>query len=179
MIDESAAQETPTKTSWETCVAFRVLTVCTGNICRSPSAEVMLRDALAAAGLSALVEVDSAGTADYHIGEPPSEPATRVGARRGYDLTALRARRITPADFHDFDLILAMDHGHLSRLAALQPAGSKAEVRLFLALSPRAGVEVPDPYYGDDSDYQAMFDLLEAATPAWVAHLRDTLRKPA
>jgi len=160
-------------------VPFRVLTVCTGNICRSPSAEVMLRDRLAAAGLSALVEVDSAGTADYHIGEPPSDPAVRAGAGRGYDLTALRARQITPADFHDFDLILAMDHGHLGRLAALQPAGSKAEVRLFLALSPEAGVEVPDPYYGDDSDYQAMFDLLEAAMPAWVIHLRDRLSTPA
>jgi len=160
-------------------VPFRVLTVCTGNICRSPSAEVMLRDRLAAAGLSALVEVDSAGTADYHIGEPPSDPATRLGARRGYDLAPLRARQNGPPDFDAYHLILAMDHGHLGRLAALQPAGSKAEVRLFLALSPEAGVEVPDPYYGDDSDYQAMFDLLEAAMPAWVLHLRDRLSTPA
>lgn len=158
---------------------FRVLTVCTGNICRSPSAEVMLRDRLAAAGLGALVEVDSAGTADYHVGEPPSEPALRVGAQRGYDLTPLRARQVAVADFDAFDLILAMDRGHLSRLSALRPAGSRAELRLFLALSPEAGDEVPDPYYGGDSDYQAMFDLLEAATPAWVAHLRDSLSAPA
>ena len=163
---------------------FKILTVCTGNICRSPSAEVILRDHLAAAGLGDLVEVDSAGTADYHIGEPPSDPARRLGARRGYDLSPLRARQITMADFDNFDLILAMDRGHLDRLSALQPPGSKASLRLFLDPVPRAdddgaGAEVVDPYYGGDADYAAMFDIIEAAVPFWIAHLQGSLRGPA
>ncbi|MGD1880460.1 MAG: low molecular weight protein-tyrosine-phosphatase [Kiloniellaceae bacterium] len=163
---------------------FKILTVCTGNICRSPSAEVILRDHLAAAGLGDLVEVDSAGTADYHIGEPPSDPAMRLGAQRGYDLSPLRARQITAADFDAFDLILVMDRGHLDRLSALQPAGAKASVRLFLDLMPPAGAkgagaEVADPYYGGDADYAAMFDVIEAAVPSWIAHLQGSLRGPA
>ncbi|GAB4365191.1 MAG: low molecular weight protein-tyrosine-phosphatase [Kiloniellaceae bacterium] len=158
---------------------FRVLTVCTGNVCRSPSAEAILRQRLAAAGLGAAVEVDSAGTADYHLGELPSEPAVRLGARRGYDLTPLRARQVAAADFDAFDLMLAMDRGHLRHLTALQPAGSRVQVRLFLELFPQAGSEVADPYFRGDAAYAAMFDVLEAATPAWIAHLRDSLRAPA
>ena len=158
---------------------FRILTVCTGNICRSPSAEVILRDQLAAAGLGDQVEVDSAGTHDYHVGDPPSEPAVRLAAKRGYDLTPLRARLLSVEDFDAFDLILAMDDGHLRRLAALQPAGSRAEVRLFLDLTPDAGREVDDPFYGGDREYLAMLDVLEAAMPAWVGHLKDNLGKTA
>src|SRR3546814_4899844 len=89
---------------------FKILTVCTGNVCRSPSAEVVLRDHLAAAGLGSLVTIDSAGTADYHIGEPPSEPARRLGSLRGYDLEPLRARQVAPGDFADFDLIRSDEH---------------------------------------------------------------------
>jgi len=154
-------------------VTFKILTVCTGNICRSPSAEVVLRDRLAAAGLDRLVQVDSAGTADYHIGEPPSDPALRTAALRGYDLRPLCARQVAGSDFADFDLILAMDRGHLGRLAALQPAGSKARLHLFLEVLPEAGPDLPDPYYGSDRDYEAMLDLIEAAVPAWIARLQE------
>ena len=156
-------------------MTYRVLTVCTGNICRSPSAEAILRDHLAAAGLGEAVEVDSAGTFDYHVGKPPSEPAVRLAAKRGYDLSPLRARLVAPADFTDFDLILAMDRGHLRELTALQPPGSPSRISLFLEVLPDAGIEVADPYYGDDRDYQAMLDVIEAAVPAWVARLREDL----
>jgi len=156
-------------------LTIKILTVCTGNICRSPSAEVILRDRLAEAGLGQQVQVDSAGTADYHIGDQPSEPARRLAAKRGYDLSPLRARLIAHADFEDFDLILAMDRGHLSRLTALQPAGSKSRIHLFLEVYPEGGIEVPDPYYGTDRDYDAMLDLLEAAVPGWIARLQETL----
>src|SRR3546814_1755897 len=104
---------------------FKILTVCTANVCRSPSAEVVLRDHLAAAGLGRLVTIDSAGTADYHIGEPPSEPARRLGSLRGYDLEPLRARQVAPGDFADFDLILAMYRGNMRQLTARQPPGGR------------------------------------------------------
>ena len=154
-------------------MALRVLTVCTGNICRSPSAEVILRDKLAAAGLGEAVAVDSAGLAGYHVGEPPSEPAVRLAARRGYDLAALRARRVDTADFARFDLILAMDRGHLRQLTALRPRGAASRLALFLEGLPALGIDVADPYYGDDSDYAAMLDVLEAAVPSWVTRLQD------
>jgi protein-tyrosine phosphatase len=154
-------------------VIFKILTVCTGNICRSPSAEVILREHLAAAGLDRLVQVDSAGTADYHIGEPPSDPALRLAARRGYDLAPLCARQVDAADFADFDLILAMDRGHFGRLTALQPVGARARLHLFLEVLPQAGPDLPDPYYGGDGDYETMLDLIEAAVPGWIARLQE------
>ncbi|MEO3427956.1 low molecular weight protein-tyrosine-phosphatase [Pelagibius sp. CAU 1746] len=156
-------------------MTYRILTVCTGNICRSPSAEVILRDHLAAAGLGGTVEVDSAGTFDYHVGEPPSEPAVRLAAKRGYDLSPLRAREVAPQDFTTFDLILAMDRGHLRKLTALQPPGSTSRLDLYLEVLPEAGIDVADPYYGGDADYAAMLDVIEAAAPAWVARLREEL----
>lgn len=149
--------------------------VCTGNICRSPSAEAILRAKLAASNLGEAVEVDSAALADYHIGAPPSEPAARLAAARGYDLSALRARQVVPGDFETFDLILAMDRGHLRQLTALRPAGANSRISLFLEGLPELGIDVADPYYGDDSDYAAMLDLLEAAVPTWVARLEEEL----
>lgn len=160
-------------------MAFKILTVCTGNICRSPSAEVVLRHHLAAAGLGDLVEIDSAGTADFHIGEPPSERAIRIGAARGYDLTPLKARQVCPRDFTDFDLILAMDGSHMRRLKALLPADSGCRIHLFLEVLPEAGIDVADPFYGDDSDYVTMLNVIEAAVPAWVARIQEELTAKA
>src|SRR3546814_16451858 len=125
---------------------FKILTVCTGNVCRSPSAEVVLRDHLAAAGLGSLVTIDSAGTADYHIGEPPSEPARLLGSLRGSDLEPLRSRQVAPGAFADFDLILALERGPLLQLRHLQTPACPCRVRLFPALLHPAGPRPSDPY---------------------------------
>lgn len=146
--------------------------VCTGNICRSPSADAVLRHHLRRAGLVDLVEVASAAIEDFHNGEPPSPPAQRVAAARGYDFGQQKARQVIARDFDHFDLILAMDSGHLRRLSAMRPKDSASELRLYLDVLPDAGEELSDPYYGTDDDYETMFDLIEAATPAWIAELQ-------
>jgi protein-tyrosine phosphatase len=106
--------------------------VCTGNICRSPSADVVLRHHLRRAGLVDVVEVDSAAIEDFHIGEPPSPPALRAAAARGYDLSHEKARQVVARDFAHFDLILAMDSGHHKRLNAMRPKDSASAIRLYL-----------------------------------------------
>jgi protein-tyrosine phosphatase len=136
----------------------RVLMVCLGNICRSPTAEAVLRHKLAAAGLDAQVEVDSAGTGDWHVGDPPDARSQRHAARRGYDLSALRGRQVAEADFARFDLILAMDEDNLADLERLRPDGGRAELRLF------AGRPVPDPYAGGPAGFEQVLDLVEAAS---------------
>jgi protein-tyrosine phosphatase len=144
---------------------IRVLMVCLGNICRSPTAEAVLRHQLAAAGLGDRVEVDSAGTGGWHIGDPPDARSQRHAARRGYDLSTLRARRVAEDDFHRFDLILAMDADNLADLRRIAPAVHRAEVRLF------AEIEVPDPYSGGAAGFERVLDLAEAAGTAWVEDL--------
>ena len=135
---------------------IRILAVCLGNICRSPTAEAVLRHHLPEA------EVDSAGTSDWHIGDPPYPPAIAAGAARGYDLAPLRARQVTAQDFHDFDLILAMDDRNHAELAALRPEGARAELRMMMEFAPDADLrEVPDPYY--TRDFDGTLDLIEAA----------------
>lgn len=134
----------------------RILAVCLGNICRSPTAEAVIRAHLPN------VEVDSAGTSDWHIGDPPYGPAVTAGAARGYDLAPLRARQVTVQDFHDFDLILAMDEKNLADLEAMRPTAARAEVKLLMDYAPDTGVrEVPDPYY--TRDFDGALDLIEAA----------------
>jgi len=154
---------------------LRVLFVCTGNICRSPTAEGVLRHKVRAAGLTHLVEIDSAGTHGYHIGDPPDPRAIRQAAARGYDLRDQRARRLRHEDFADFDLILAMDRGHLDLMDGMAPRDSAAEVKLFLDYAPEANGsrEVPDPYYGGLEDYDHALDLIEAG----VERLLDALRQ--
>jgi protein-tyrosine phosphatase len=148
----------------------RVLMVCLGNICRSPTAEGVLRAKLQAAGLGGRIEVDSAGTGDWHIGSPPDARSQRHALRRGYDLSALRARQVSADDFHRFDLILAMDHDNLADLQRLAPDGAaRAELRLF------AEVEVPDPYTGGPDGFERVLDLVEARCNAWVQDLGDRL----
>ena len=156
---------------------YGVLFVCTGNICRSPSADGILRHKAAEAGLAERLRVDSAGTHGYHIGDPPDPRAIRQAGTRGYDLSPLRARQLTRQDFQDFDLILGMDQGHMQRMANLAPAGAKAEVMLFMdCAEPRPSVrEVPDPYYGDLSDYDHALDLIEEAMPGLLSRIQRAL----
>lgn len=149
-----------------------VLCCCTGNICRSPSAEGILRRLLADAGLAERVRVDSAGTQDYHVGEHADPRAQAHAARRGYDLSGLRARQVAPVDFTAFDLILAMDRGHLQWLARRAPQGERHKLQLFMAFAPAGGVdEVPDPYYGGPDGFERMLDLLEAGARGLIDEL--------
>lgn len=142
---------------------LRVLLVCLGNICRSPTAEAVLRHKLAQAGLAQRVELDSAGTGGWHIGEPPDARSIRHAAQRGYDLSTLRGRRVGEEDFRCFDLILAMDEDNLAELQRLQPQDGSAQLRLF------APASVPDPYMGAPAGFDHVLDLVEAASERWVA----------
>ncbi len=159
---------------------LRVVMVCTGNICRSPSAEVVLRAQLAAAGLSDRVTVTSAGTGGWHINEPMDDRAAQTLAARGF-ATGHRARRVEVADLASADLLVAMDRGHLRflrELAAGSPAAGR--IRLLREFDPAAGtdLDVPDPYYGGPEGFERVLDLIEAACTGLVAHLRDLLDAP-
>ncbi len=150
-----------------------VLFVCLGNICRSPTAEGVLRHLLGQLAPELRVEVDSAGTAGYHIGEPPDVRTRRAALRRGIDLSALRARQVVRGDFARFDFILAMDRSNLRELQALRPAGSRAAVRLFMEYAPELErPEVPDPYYGDADGFEEVLDLSAAASRGLIAALQ-------
>ncbi len=150
-----------------------VLFVCTGNICRSPTADGVMRHRVAAAGLEGQVLVDSAGTHGYHIGEPPDPRTIQAARARGYDLSPLRARKLVVADFDRFDLILAMDRGHLEIMRRLAPAGSPAELALFtrFAPPPHTDRDVPDPYYGGAQGFAEVLDMVEAGVAALMARL--------
>jgi protein-tyrosine phosphatase len=139
----------------------RVLFVCLGNICRSPTAEGVFRHLAEEAGAD--VTCDSAGTSNWHVGGPPDPRAIAEARRRGLDLGGLRARQVTAADFDRFDLIFAMDLNNLAALEALRPRGNATPVALFLEHGqPNGPREVPDPYY--DDSFAAVFDLLEGAS---------------
>lgn len=144
---------------------MRILCVCLGNICRSPTAEAVLRHMG-----GGRIEVDSAGTGDWHVGNPPYGPATKAAAARGYDLSALRARQFGPADFRFFDLILAMDRQNLDDIEAQRPPGLTTPVSLFLDYAPETGnTEVPDPYF--TRDFDEALDLIEVAARGLVSEL--------
>jgi low molecular weight protein-tyrosine phosphatase len=141
-------------------MTHRILFVCLGNICRSPTAEGVLR-AIAAREFPRLpLYVDSAGTANYHVGEPPDRRSTAAARRRGYDIANLRARQVARSDFTEFDQVLAMDRANLDELRALAPAATRARVDLFLGSGEVD--EVPDPYYGGVEDFERVLDLCEA-----------------
>ena len=145
-------------------MATRVLFVCMGNICRSPTAEGVFKRLVTNAGLDAEIESDSAGTHDYHIGDPPDGRSQAAAGRRGYDLSALRARQVAPDDFAAFDYVLAMDQVNRAALLKQCPQQYRERVRLFLDFAPQAGRhEVPDPYYGDAQGFEDVLDLIEQA----------------
>ena len=148
----------------------RVLMVCLGNICRSPTAEAVLRKKVHAAGLDERVEVDSAGTADYHVDSPPDRRAVAHGERRGLEMKHLRGRQVSRDDFDRFDFILAMDDDNLADLQRMRPAGSRAKLALLMSYAPEAGSrEVPDPYYGGAERFETVLDLVESAADGFIA----------
>jgi protein-tyrosine phosphatase len=137
-----------------------ILFVCTGNICRSPLAEGIVRHRARQAGVA--LELDSAGTHDYHVGEPPDSRARAVAARNGAPIDGLRARQVHADDFHRFDLILAADRGHHAHLRRLRPPGARAELAMLAEWCGQDDcVDVPDPYYEADEAFESVYRLLD------------------
>jgi protein-tyrosine phosphatase len=152
---------------------IRVLMVCLGNICRSPTAEAVFRARVEAAGLAGLIEVDSAGTSDWHVGDPPHPPSIEAAARRGYDLRPLRARQVKREDFETFHHVLAMDRQNLADLRRLCPPGREERLWLFLSHGTQGREEVPDPYGLHEAVYTEVLDLVEDASDGLLRHLID------
>ncbi|AEY01719.1 protein tyrosine phosphatase [Oceanimonas sp. GK1] len=150
--------------------SYRVLTVCMGNICRSPTAEAVLRHKAARAGLD--VEVDSAGTIGYHAGAGPDARARAAGEARGYDFSGMRARQVTVSDFERFDLVLAADKENLRDLQRLCPPAHVHKVKLLLSFAEGPEQEVPDPYYGGEQGFERVLDMVEAACEGVLKHLK-------
>ena len=143
---------------------FKVLFVCTGNICRSPTAEGVFRHMVEERGLADRVEADSAGIGSWHVGDPPDPRSTETALARGIDIRDQRARKVRPYDFEEFDLLLAMDSGHHDAMSRARPPDLLARIRLFLEYSPDLGIrDVPDPYYGGPGGFQQVFDLVSDA----------------
>ncbi|WP_018274729.1 low molecular weight protein-tyrosine-phosphatase [Teredinibacter turnerae] len=140
----------------------KVLFVCLGNICRSPTAEGVFRKKVLDAGLQERIEIDSAGTSGWHIGEPPDKRAIAAAKGRGYDLATLRGRQLVGDDFRIFDYILVMDRENLANSKAIAPSEFSGCLSLLLAFSSQSRYsEVPDPYYGGDQGFDTVLDLIE------------------
>lgn len=157
---------------------YRVLFVCMGNICRSPTAHAVFQNKVDRLGLGTKLAVDSAATHNYHPNSPPDERSQAHAARRGYDLSALRARQITDADFEDQDLILAMDGDNLALMQESCPPQHLGKLRLLTEYCRTlAASAVPDPYYGGSQGFERVLDLVEDACDGLVAHLQAGLAK--
>ena len=156
---------------------YAVLMVCMGNICRSPTAEGVLRHLVGEAGLQDHIHIDSAGTHGYHVGAPPDERSTHHARLRGYDLSELRARQVKAVDFARFDLILAMDHDNLALLQEDCPAEHHSKLRRLMEFAPAGlGDVVADPYYGGKQGFETVLDHVEAACQGLLVHIRSELR---
>ena len=153
----------------------KVLFVCMGNICRSPTAEGVFRHIADQSELADTIETDSAGTHAYHIGEPPDRRAQSTAVSRGVDISDLRARRVSHTDFELFDYIIAMDRDNLSGLLDLCPNQHRDKVRLFLSFAEQlTETEVPDPYYGGKQGFERVFDMVEAAAIGLLEEIKET-----
>jgi protein-tyrosine phosphatase len=151
----------------------KILFVCSGNICRSPTAEAIARDALAKAGLAEFITVDSAGTYGGHVGEPPDPRARKAAEKRGYDLSAIRARKLDAVDFENFDLVLAMDAEHLAFMQRICPEACRSKVQLFMHYARKfKRNEVPDPYFGGANGFEAVLDYCEDGVQGLLEELR-------
>ncbi len=158
-------------------MAIKVLFVCLGNICRSPTAEAVFRSRVSELlEISQLVEIDSAGTAGWHSGSAPDPRSLQIGATRGYDLESLRARQVKAGDFDQFDYILAMDQQNLTDLEAIRPAHFSGHLGLFLDFADSSKREVPDPYYtSGDQGFHEVIDLIESASDGLIVRIKDQL----
>ncbi|MCU7933410.1 MAG: low molecular weight phosphotyrosine protein phosphatase [Candidatus Thiodiazotropha sp. (ex Dulcina madagascariensis)] len=152
---------------------IRVLFVCMGNICRSPTAQGIFRAMVETEGLSDRIVTDSAGTIDYHVGGKPDRRARETALKRGVDLNDLRARQVMVEDFDQFDYVVAMDRSNYHDLLDLCPSGREGRLHLFLDFAPHLPVrEVPDPYYGGAAGFDRVFDLVEAASKGLLQRIR-------
>ena len=150
-----------------------VLFVCMGNICRSPTAEGVFRKFVEDSGLSESIHIESAGTHAYHTGEPPDRRAQAAANSRGYELDAIRARRVAEKDYEEFDYIIAMDEGNLMILRERATPESTSNLHLFLEFSDGRENEVPDPYYGGAAGFERVLDLVEEASLGLLRHIRN------
>ncbi len=152
---------------------IKVLFVCMGNICRSPTAQGVFRAMVEREGLSERILTDSAGTIDYHIGGLPDRRARETALKRGVDLSDLRARLVTVSDFEAFDYVVAMDRSNFQDLSTLCPPGLEDRLHMFLDFAPDQPVrEVPDPYYGGTAGFERVFDLVEEASRGLLTRIK-------
>ncbi|WP_439437118.1 low molecular weight protein-tyrosine-phosphatase [Salinivibrio costicola] len=146
-----------------------LLVVCLGNICRSPTAEAVLRARAQTRGI--MMNIDSAGTAGYHQGNPPDKRSQQAGQARGYSFAGIRARQVRQEDFADFDMILAADESNLADLHAQCPTDYQNKLSLFLSWGEQTEGAIPDPYYGGDDGFEHVLDLLEQAADGVLDHI--------
>ncbi len=156
---------------------IKVLFVCLGNICRSPTAEGVFRKRVEEQGLASMVEIDSAGTHAYHVGSPPDSRAQEAALRRGIDMSGMLGRRVDEGDFYVFDYILAMDESNEYHLQEMAPAEEIHRVRRFLEFAPqRKEREVPDPYYGGHGGFEKVLDLIEEASEGLIDDIKSRIK---
>lgn len=154
-------------------MTIKVLFVCMGNICRSPTAEAVFRHYVEQDALSEKIHIDSAGTHDYHIGEAPDARTQRAAKQRGYDMSQLRGRQVVAEDFKRFDYVLAMDEANLSILESLRPRDAESHLGLFLQFAEQHSErEVPDPYFGGADGFERVLDMVEDAAGGLLRHIR-------
>jgi protein-tyrosine phosphatase len=153
-------------------MTVKVLFVCLGNICRSPTAQGLFQAKVVQAALDKQIITDSAGTGDWHIGRPPDPRAQATAIERGYNISHLRGRQVTTADFTTFDYILAMDKQNLRDLKSIWPAEASAQLGLFLSIATMGERDVPDPYYGTEADFERVLQLIEDGADGLLAHIR-------
>ena len=159
--------------------AARVLMVCMGNICRSPTAEVVLRALAARLAPELALEVDSAGTHDFHVGDPPDRRSQAAARARGYDLSALRGRQLEARDFQRFDYVLVADTQNLHEARLLMPANPRARLQRLLDYAPGQPLrDLPDPYYGGPGDFELVLDLCEQAARGLLQYLQSAAADP-
>ena len=150
---------------------IKVLFICMGNICRSPTAEGVFRYKVEQASLDNKISIDSAGTHAYHVGNPPDTRAQKAALKRNIDLSSLRARRVSSDDFSAFDYIVAMDDSNKEDILSICPAGYEDRVHLFLDFAESNETEVPDPYYGQGRGFEVVLNLVEDASDGLLKHI--------